>query len=162
MAWKSLGAHPVRTAVLGVGFGLGVSVMAILLGVGEVVLEQARAPELDGGGDLIVSGAVGRVTSARFTLENLARSTSGVVVASPRRRADLFLVTNGTTVPIRAYGGVPSLEHALGDPETNRVGAWKDAPSDAEWITPDPSRSLRAMDRFHAIPDVPARAGSWA
>jgi len=32
-----------------VGFGLGVSVMATLLGVGEVVLDQARSPALSGG-----------------------------------------------------------------------------------------------------------------
>ena len=50
LAWKSLLVHPVRTSVLGIGFGLGVSVMATLLGVGEVVLEQARAPQLAGGG----------------------------------------------------------------------------------------------------------------
>jgi len=62
IAWKTLIAHPVRTAVLGVGFGLGVSVMATLLGVGEVVLDQARAPALAGGGDLIVGhGVLGRL-----------------------------------------------------------------------------------------------------
>jgi len=47
MAWKSLVAHPVRTAVLGIGFGLGVSVMATLLGVGEVVLDQPPVNALD-------------------------------------------------------------------------------------------------------------------
>ena len=60
MAWKSLVAHPVRTAVLGIGFGLGVSVMATLLGVGEVVLDQARSPKLAGGGDLLVTSVSGR------------------------------------------------------------------------------------------------------
>ena len=68
MAWKSLVAHPVRTAVLSVGFGLGVAVMATLLGVGEVVLDQARAPALAGGGDLVITGMTGSVTSARFVL----------------------------------------------------------------------------------------------
>ena len=158
MAWKTLVAHPVRTAVLGGGFGLGVSVMATLLGVGEVVLVQARAPALAGGGDLIISGVTGPVTSARFVLGAVLKTAT----ASPRRRADLFLVRPGAVVPVRARGGIPSLERALGDPETAGVPSWTDAPADAAWSSPDPGDVLRAMDRFHAVPDVPARAGSWA
>src|SRR6185436_20907860 len=41
------------------------------------------------------------------------------------------------------------------------VGAWVDAPGDAAWAS-DPAAVLRAMDRFHPVPDVPARASSWA
>ena len=79
MAWKSLVAHPVRTAVLGAGFGLGVSVMATLLGVGEVVLDQARSPKLAGGGDLLITSLSGPVSSARFVL---ARSVADPAVAA--------------------------------------------------------------------------------
>ena len=43
LAMRSLTAHPVRSAVLAAGFGIGVGVMAILLGVAEIVLDQARA-----------------------------------------------------------------------------------------------------------------------
>jgi hypothetical protein len=162
MAWKSLGAHPVRTAVLGIGFGLGVSVMATLLGVGEIVLEQARSPMLAGGGDLLVTGAAGPVASARFVIERLRREPA-VAAVSPRRRADLFLVTpRGARVPVSARGGIPSLERALGDPETSGVSSWTDTPRDQTWAHPEPAAVLRAMDRFHAVPDVPARAGSWA
>ncbi|HEX7940963.1 MAG TPA: hypothetical protein VF488_04130, partial [Gemmatimonadaceae bacterium] len=163
MAWKSLVAHPVRTAVLGVGFGLGVSVMATLLGVGEVVLDQARSPKLAGGGDLLITTLGGPVTSARFVLSRLARE-GAVTASSPRRRADLFLVSphGGPAVPVVAHGGVPSLERALGDPETAAVAAWVDAPRDASWANPDPSDVLRAIDRFRPVPDVPARAASWA
>ena len=78
-AWKSLLAHRIRTAVLGVGFGLGVSVMATLLGVGEVVLQQARAPELSGGGDLLVTRFSGPVTSGRYALSRIT-AEPGVVV----------------------------------------------------------------------------------
>jgi hypothetical protein len=39
LALRSLTAHPVRSLVLAFGFGAGVSVMAILLGVAEVVLQ---------------------------------------------------------------------------------------------------------------------------
>jgi len=162
MAWKSLAAHPVRTAVLGVGFGLGVSVMATLLGVGEVVLDQARSPALAGGGDLLVTSITGAVSSARFVIERL-RADTGVTVASPRRRAELFLVKpGGGTIPVAARGGIPSLERALGDSETAGVSTWVDSDRDAAWANPDPSSVLRAMDRFRRVPDVPARAGSWA
>src|SRR5262249_31262865 len=107
LAWKALVAHPVRTAVLGIGVGLGVGVMATLLGVGEVVLEQARAPVLAGGGQLVMNGVTGTVTSARYAVAMLQRMglTSGhetassnavsSVVASPRKRTDLFLVRDG-------------------------------------------------------------------
>ena len=152
--------------MLGVGFGLGVGVMATLLGVGEVVLEQARAPQLTGGGQWIVSGASGPVTSARFVIDRiLARRQRANNRRSPRvpaSRADLFLVRNGATVPVRARAGIPSLERALGDPETSGLAAWTDTAADRRWTAPDPADVLRAMDRFHAVPDVPARASSWA
>ena len=171
LAWKTLIAHPIRAAVLGIGFGLGVGVMATLLGVGEVVLDQARAPALVGGGQLVVVAATGAVTSARFVMNSLRRpgtsarragADTGGVVASPRKRTDLFLINRGAVVPVRARGGIPSLEHAIGDPETGAATAWTDTSADATWSTPDPSDLLRSMDRFHAVPDVPARAASWA
>ena len=60
IAVRSVLAHPIRSAMLACGFGLGVSVMATLLGVGEVILEQARSPALGGGGDVVVTSAAGR------------------------------------------------------------------------------------------------------
>src|SRR4051812_29141462 len=137
MAWKSLAAHPIRTTVLGIGFGLGVSVMATLLGVGQVVLQQAKAPALAGGGDLLISGGTGALTSARFVLGRLREAASSpAIVASPQRRAELFLVTPGGVVPVGARGGIPSLERGLGDPETAPVAAWQDAPGDLAWVSP--------------------------
>lgn len=165
LAWRSLVAHPVRSAMLACGFGLGVSVMATLLGVGEVILEQARSPALAGGGDVVVSGATGRVHSARFILSSilgLPPLQGRVTVASPRRRARLYLVREKRVVAIGARGGIPSRERALGDRETSDVAAWVDAPADAAWAAADPASVLRAMDRFHAVPDVPARVSSWA
>ena len=165
IAWKSLVAHPVRTAVLGVGFGLGVSVMAILLGVGQVVLQQAQAPALVGGGDVVVSGLAGPVTSARFLLNQILRSEHlhAAVTVSPQRRAELFLVRPGRTpLSVRSRGGIPSLERAMEDPETANIDAWVDTAADRAWSSPDAGEVLRAMDRFHTVPDVPARAHSWA
>jgi len=165
LALRSLLAHPVRTAMLACGFGLGVSVMATLLGVGEVILEQARAPALVGGGDVVVAGATGHVASARYILSSVlgtAPLAPRAATVAPRARARLFLVRDGGTVPIVATGGIPSRERALGDRETAPVAAWTDAPADAAWAAPDPGDVLRAMDRFHPVPDVPARASSWA
>src|SRR4029079_12403663 len=71
VALRSLVARPVRTAVLAVGFGLGVGVMVTLLGVGDVILQQARAPALAGGGDVVVGAATGRVANAPFVLYTL-------------------------------------------------------------------------------------------
>lgn len=160
LAVKSLLLHPVRAAVLGVGFGLGVGVMATLLGVGEVVLDQAKAPALAGGGDVVISALSGPVTSARFVLNRIQQQ---VVTASPRRRAELYLLRPGKDpLPVQARGGIPSLERALGDRETSGIAAWRDTPADEAWSSPKPDDVLRAMDRFHPLPDVPERASSWA
>jgi hypothetical protein len=165
LALRSLATHPVRSAVLACGFGLGVAVMATLLGVGEVILIQARAPALRGGGDVVVAGATGQLTFARHILSSVMRRSpleTRVAAAAPASRASLYLVRGERALPIRARGGVPSLERALGDPETSPVASWTDTPADAAWSAPDPADVLRSMDRFHAIPAVPARAGSWA
>ena len=46
VALRSLMTRPIRAAVLAGGFGFGIGVMAALLGVGQVILEQAHAPAL--------------------------------------------------------------------------------------------------------------------
>ena len=45
--------------MLACGFGFGIAVMAALLGVGDVILEQAHSPALEGGGDVVVTGRFG-------------------------------------------------------------------------------------------------------
>ena len=165
LALRSLLAHPVRTLVLACGFGLGVSVMATLLGVGEVILDQARSPALAGGGDVVLFSETGTITAARWIVSSALRTglfKQRIAVASPAGRATLFLVRNGEPMAIRARGGIPSLERALGDSETTQVAAWIDTPLDISWSSPEPGAALRALDRFHRIPDVPLRADSWA
>lgn len=165
LAFRSVSAHPVRGAVLVGGFGLGVAVMATLLGVGEVILAQARAPELQGGGDVVITGAAGDIGYARYLLANVLGTSplrERVRAAAPRSRSLLYLVRDRRVVPIRGHGGIPSLERALGDRETSSATAWTDAPSDAAWASPAASELLRSMDLFHPVPEVPARAASWA
>ena len=165
LALRSLLSRPLRSAVLAGGFGLGVSVMASLLGVGEVILEQASSPSLQGGGDIIIAGATGKVSSARFIISSAMASPpleGRVEAASPTSRAMVYLRRDGRVVRIRAQGGIPSLERMLEDAETAGIDSWTDAPGDAAWASPDHASVLRAMDRFHPIPDVPAREDSWA
>jgi hypothetical protein len=164
LALRTLLMHPIRTAVLASGFGLGVAVMANLLGVAEVVLEQSQSPALVGGGDVVVTGTASRLTSGRYLLWGglgAPAFADRIAAASPTRRASVFLVQDGVVTRLRARGGIPSLERALEDPETVGVSGWVDAPADEAWTSPDPEDVLRSLDRFHAIPDAPARAGSW-
>ena len=165
LALRSLFSKPIRSAVLAGGFGLGVAVMAALLGIGGVILEQAKAPALVGGGDVVIGSAGGRIGSPTFVLSSVLGAgslASHVEAAAPSSRAMLYLVGDRGIVPVRARGGIPSLDRALGDPETREIDAWQDTPDDRRWAAPDPGDVLREMDRFHRIPDVPSRAASWA
>ena len=99
LALRSLATRPVRTAVLACGFGFGIAVMAALLGVGDVILEQARSPELSGGGDMLVLGALGSIENAPFVLSSVRALEP---TASPSRRATVFLLANGTATPVAA------------------------------------------------------------
>ena len=170
LALRSLLTHPVRTLVLACGFGLGVGVMAMLLGVGEVILDQARSPAVSGGGDVVIASSTGELPSARWILSSALRTggfENRIASASPSRRATLYFVKNtvaqgSPVLPIRVQAGIPSLERAIGDPETSRITSWTDTSSDARWSSPDAGAALAALDRFHPIPDVPARADSWA
>lgn len=163
LAWRSLTAHPVRSAVLAAGFGVGVSVMAILLGVAEIVLDQAVAPALVGGGDVVITTA--EEVPAKLLLAGTLQSDGireRVRVASPLERASLYLLDGDEAVAIRGVGSIPSLERALGNTEIAEITKWDDTPADRAWINESPAAMLRNADRFHAIPDAPVWASSWA
>ena len=96
LAVRSLTAHPIRSAVLAAGFGAGVGVMAILLGVAEIVLDQARAPALVGGGDVLVR--LGPQVPARLLLSGTLQSDAlrrRVEVAAPGHTSALYLIHDG-------------------------------------------------------------------
>lgn len=170
LAVRSLTAHPVRSGVLAAGFGFGVAVMAILLGVAEVVLDQAQAPGLVGGGDVVIR--VSNQVPARLLLSGTLQSEalrSRIAVVAPSHSTPLFLLRpKGGTVRVDAQGGIPSLERALGDSETNEAGlgdaseAWRDTPADVAWTQDTPERVLRHIDRFHAMPENTEWSSSWA
>src|SRR5688572_7374642 len=163
LAVRSLTAHPVRSAVLAAGFGVGVAVMAILLGVAGIVLEQAQAPALAGGGDVQIR--VSLAVPARLVLSGTLQSDAlrpRIRAAAASHTTEVYLLHGGKSTRVAARGGIPSLERALADPETARVDAWRDTPADIAWTAASPDAVLRVLDRFHGIPDAPAWAGSWA
>ena len=167
LALRSLAIRPVRTVVLACGFGLGIAVMAALLGVGDVILEQARSPELQGGGDMVVSSPFGEIDNARFVLSALRGlgKESGrpwTVAASPSRRTSVYLLGPEGAMPIVARASVPSLERAVGASEAASLAAWADSPADSRWVTDNAGDLLRSIDRFHQPPDLPEFASSWA
>ena len=163
LAFRSLTAHPVRSLVLAAGFGVGVAVMAILLGVAAIVLEQAQSPALVGGGDVLIR--LSESVPARMLLAGTLQSRAlrpRLEVASPFQTESLYLLHDGRVTPVDARGGIPSLERTLGDPETTQVAAWRDTAADAAWVSTSPGSVLRQIDRFHPIPDVPRWQHSWA
>ena len=165
VAFRSLATRPIRTAVLACGFGFGIAVMASLLGVGAVILEQAHSPALAGGGDLVILGRFGAVESARFVTTSVLGAPDlarRVVAVSPSKSATLYLMTAGTPIEVDAIGVVPSLERALGGQEIADQPDWADAPADRAWSSPAPGDVLRSMDRFHPIPATPEFSASWA
>ena len=163
LAVRSLTAHPVRSAVLAAGFGVGVAVMAILLGVAQIVLEQSRAAALVGGGDVLILLAEevpGRLVLAGPLQGDALRSR--IRVAAPSHTDTLTLVHDGRRTVVDVRGGIPSLERALGDAETTGIDGWLDSPEDVAWTQDTPEKVLRHIDRFHPIPDAPDWSGSWA
>ena len=165
LALRSLSTRPIRTAVLACGFGFGIAVMAALLGVGAVILEQAHSPALQGGGDLVILGRFGAVDSARFVMTSVLGAPDlmrRAAAVSPWKETSLYLMSGAGPIAVSATGGIPSLERAIGDPEIAPAAEWVDTPADRAWTSPPPGEILRAMDRFHPIPDTPEFAKSWA
>jgi hypothetical protein len=165
LALRSLAARPLRSAVLACGFGLGISVMANLLAIGDVILEQAQSPDLAGGGHLQIGSETGRVDNTRFLVSSVLGSPAlaeRTLAIAPSAGAQLYLVRDGRIVPVEARGGIPSKSRALGDPEIADVVAWRDTEDDRRFMAPDPGELLREMDRFHTIPERPGSVESWA
>jgi hypothetical protein len=164
LAVRSLTAHPIRSAVLAAGFGVGVAVMAILLGVADVVLEQSVAPALSGGGDVVIS--VAPQVPARLVLSGTLQAEdlrSRVRTASPQDHTRLHLIRRGREpLEIQAHGEIPSLQRELGVAAALESTSWRDTPADEEWRHASPDAVLRSIDRFHVVPDAPEWASSWA
>jgi len=165
LALRSLATRPVRTAVLACGFGFGIAVMAALLGVGDVILEQAHSPALDGGGDVVISGRFGALENARFLIASvlgspdIAAQTTGV---APWKKATLYMLKDGRATAVAVTGSLPGGDRAVGNREIENGSEWNDADVDRAWSAPDHLDILKRMDRFHPVPNRPEFASSWA
>jgi hypothetical protein len=127
------------------------------------VIEQAQSPALVGGGDvhirLSTSGPARLVLAGTLQADALRPR---IRAAAASHTTNLFLLHDGRVTRVAARGGIPSVERALGDPETAGIDAWRDSPEDAAWTRETPDRVLRKIDQFHGVPDVPEWAESWA
>ena len=167
LALRSLLSRPVRSAVLAGGFGLGVAVMAALLGIGDVILDQARAPELVGGGDVLVGGASGRITSAKFVLSGVLGTgplAARAVAAAPTARANVYLLDQRGATPIRDSWRHPqprACAERSGNQRGSGVGRYRRGSRvDARRIRRPSCDRWIAFIRFPTFPHAPSRGRS--
>jgi hypothetical protein len=170
-----------RTALLLIGYGLGVATMIVLLSIGEALVAQASDEKLVGGGDVTVlpegidvevmkTGGLGgmffSIDHSRFIYRQLLagpRLSDRIATASPQITGKLLYATVGTrTIPVLASGDIPSLTKAVGAGERIIAGEWVDDDGDRRWSSPTPVELRHEIDRFH-VPPTEARGDStWA
>jgi hypothetical protein len=182
LAFRNIVHRPWRSALLFFGYGVGVSVMIILLSVGEALLTQARDEILVGGGDITVlpqgldvevmkTGGVGglffSISQARFIYQQLLASprlASSVSAAAPQIENRLLYVRtlDGKEHPVRAGGEIPSLTQAVRGPVSIGAGSWTDDEGDRRWTSPTLAELRHDIDHFHVPPDSVSNPESWA
>ena len=127
LALRNFTFRPWRSALLFVGFGLGVAVMIVLLSIGEAMVTQAQDERLVGGGDITVlpegidievmkTGGLGglffSIPNARFVYLQLLASPrlAGTIRAVAPQSTDklLYLTTaDGVERTVRGSGRFP-------------------------------------------------------
>jgi hypothetical protein len=183
LALAELRHRPGRALFLLGGYALGVSVMVVLLAVGEAMLDQARDRTLVGGGDLVVVPAgvsaemlkAGGVSSlflgidhARFLQRELLesrrmREAYGVRSASPVLDAkEVEVVARGRTLKAMATGEIPSRARDAGAVPRLLSGRWMDSDADRRWAAPGQDDLFREIDRFHLPRGATAHDSTWA
>ncbi|MGH2406207.1 MAG: hypothetical protein ACRDGN_17365 [bacterium] len=180
LAWRTFQTRPRRTAILLLGFGIGVGVMIALLAVGDALLAQARDRDVVSGGDLVLLPAgidpevlkVGAVTGMFLAIPN-ARSLVRQVLMGPRfaHTVDaaspeitgklVYLRTRERIVPARASAAIPSAARRSGSALAIADPAWKDTAEDQAWLAPSASAVLEEIDRFHQ-PVLGPDGRTWA
>ena len=181
LALRNLVHRPWRSALLFLGYGLGVGVMVVLLAIGEALLAQASDEKLVGGGEITVlpegldvevmkTGGVGglyfSINNARFLHLQLlaAPRLGGEVRAVAPQIADklLYLRTaDGVERVVRASGELPSATRDVGAPALVTAGAWEDDSLDRRWRSPTPAELRHDIDRFHLPPAEAVGRESW-
>ena len=177
LAWRSLSDRPWRTALLLLGYGVGVAVMIALLSVGEALLSEAQDRDLASGGDVVllpegvdpavlkVNGVTGlyfTIPQAGFLVREVLlgpRFGGEISAAAPEMYGRLmYLRLRHRVVPATASAGIPSLDQAA------RVAAAVpgavDTAADRTWIAPPPAQLFDRLDHFHR--PQPAQRATWA
>src|ERR1700722_12258071 len=173
---------PWRSALLFFGFGLGVSVMIILLSIGDAMVVQSEQERLVGGGSLTVlpagidievmkTGGLGglffSIANARFLnlqlLGSPRLSPFGRAVAPQIDEQLLYLRTrDGVERTVRASADIPSAQLAVGAAPTLAAGAWVDDSTDRRWAAPTAAELENDIDHFHVPPHGVSGLESWA
>ncbi|AHG91892.1 MacB-like periplasmic core domain protein [Gemmatirosa kalamazoonensis] len=182
LAFRNLLQRPWRSALLLLGFAMGVSVMIVLLSVGEALVAQARDRRLVGGGEITVLPEgldlemlkVGGLGGIYFSIPN-ARFVQLQLLDAPRLAADVRAVApqiegklvylrlpDGREMPVQAAGDVPGATTAVGAAPRIVAGAWRDDDGDRRWSRPTPAELRHDIDHFHLPPAGVARPESWA
>ena len=181
LALRNLLHKPWRSALLFLGYGMGVTVMIVLLSIGEALITQARDEKLVGGGDVTVlpegldvevmkTGGLGglffSIDNARFVyLQLLAspRLASDVRAVAPQIEGKLLYLTTvaGREIPVRGSAEVPSATRAVGAAPSLAAGRWEDDDGDRRWTTPTPAELRHDIDHFHLPPAGIANPASW-
>jgi hypothetical protein len=174
--------RPWRSALLFFGFGLGVSVMIILLSIGDAMVVQSEQERLVGGGSITVlpegidievmkTGGLGglffSIPNARFLdLQLLGAPRLSPFVRAVAPQIDdqlLYLRTaDGFEHTVRASADIPSAQQAVGAAPSLAAGTWTDDASDRRWTRPTAAELEDDIDHFHLpSPDV-VGTQSWA
>jgi hypothetical protein len=182
LALRNFLYKPWRSALLFAGFGLGVSVMIVLLSIGAAMVTQAQDERLVGGGEVTVlpegidievmkTGGLGglffSIANARFVyLQLLAapRLAHFVTAVAPGSEGKLVYLTtpDGIERPVRAAGELPSATRAVGAAPALAAGTWTDDEGDRRWARPTPAELEEDIDHFHVAPRALANRPSWA
>ncbi|MFL5580297.1 MAG: hypothetical protein ACJ8AO_07980 [Gemmatimonadaceae bacterium] len=182
LALRNLAWRPWRSALLFLGYGLGVGVMIVLLSIGEALVTQARDERLVGGGQITVlpegidvevmkTGGTGglffSIDHARFVYRQVLaapRFAGLVAAAAPQLDGRLVYVRlpNGEELAVRASGEIPSLTRAVGAGPVLAAGRWADDDGDRRWTRPAAAELRHEIDHFHLPPPNAAHRDSWA
>ncbi|HEX3867772.1 MAG TPA: hypothetical protein VHV78_13515 [Gemmatimonadaceae bacterium] len=182
LAFRNLALRPWRSALLLVGYSLGVAVMIVLLSIGEALLSQSRDEKLVGGGDVTIlpegidievmkTGGLGglffSIDHSRFIDQQLLsapRLAGEVAVVAPQIEGKLLYarLPNGREVPVLASGEIPSKSAAVGAVPQIAAGAWSDDGLDRAWSDPQPDELRDAIDHFHLPPSQARGDSTWA
>jgi len=182
LAFRNIVLRPWRSALLLLGYSLGVAVMVVLLSIGEALLAQARDEKLVGGGDITVlpegidvevlkTGGLGgmffSIDHARFIYAQLLaapRLAPFVAAAAPQIESKLLYVRtpSGREIPVLASGEIPSRSGAVGAGPLIAEGNWADDADDIAWRDPQPDQLRQVIDHFHLPPAASRGDPTWA